>query len=186
LTTPSSEPLSPSRRADQAANLLGALGSAVTDRVKAAVTEAAGGAENDAAALSALLQFLDDPRIDQLAQVLGLTSSGTVRLVDRLQRLGLVERSAGADARATSVTVTAAGRARAEEVGRARIDMLERALAALSPAEREQFGALAGRVLVGIMVPPGAYGWMCRLCDTGRCGRPEGHCPGARAATAAG
>ena len=99
MTTPSSEPLSPSRRADQAANLLGALGSAVTDRVKAAVTEAAGGAENDAAALSALLQFLDDPRIDQLAQVLGQTSSGTVRHVDRLERLGLVERSGGADAR---------------------------------------------------------------------------------------
>ena len=186
MTTPSSEPLSPSRRADQAANLLGALGSAVTDRVKAAVTEAAGGAENDATALSALLHFLDDPRIDQLAEVLGLTSSGTVRLVDRLQRLGLVERSAGSDGRATSIAVTPAGRVRAEDVGRARTELLERALAALSPAERDQFGVLAGKILVGILRPPGEYGWMCRLCDTGRCGRPEGHCPVARAATAAG
>jgi DNA-binding MarR family transcriptional regulator len=186
LTTPSSEPQSPIRRAEQAANLLGALGSAVDDRVKAAVTDAAGGAESDATALSALLHFLDDPRIDQLAQVLGLTSSGTVRLVDRLERLGLVERSGGADARATSVVVTPAGRDRGEEVSRARTEMLERALAALSPAERDQFGALAGKILVGIMHPPGAYGWMCRQCDTGRCGRPEGRCPVARAATGAG
>jgi DNA-binding MarR family transcriptional regulator len=186
LSTPSSDEWGPTRRAEQAANLLGALGSAVDDRVKAAVTEAAGGAENDATALSALLHFLDDPRIDQLAQVLGLTSSGTVRLVDRLQRLGLVERSGGEDARATSVVMTAAGRVRAEKVNRARTEMLERALAALSPAEQDQFGALAGKILVGIMRPPGAYGWMCRQCDTGRCGRPEGHCPVARAATAAG
>ena len=184
MTTPSSEPLNPSRRADQAANLLGALGSAVTDRVKAAVTEAAVGAENDATALSALLHFLDEPRIDQLAQVLGLTSSGTVRLVDRLQRLGLVERSAGSDGRATSIAVTPGSR-RAGDVGRARTELLERARAALTPAERDQFGVLAGKILVGILRPPGEYGWMCRLCDTGWCGRPEGHCPVARAATAA-
>jgi DNA-binding MarR family transcriptional regulator len=185
LTTPSSEPLSSRGRADQAANLLGALGSAVCDRVRASVTGAAGGAENDATALSALLHFLDDPRIDQLAEVLGLTSSGTVRLVDRLQHLGLVERSAGSDARATTVALTAAGRARAGEISAARTAVLERALATLSPAERDQFGALTGKVLAGIILPPGAYGWMCRLCDTGRCGRPEGHCPVAIAATAA-
>jgi DNA-binding MarR family transcriptional regulator len=185
LTTPSSELLSPSGRADQAANLLGALGSAVGDRVQAAVTHAAGGAVNDATALSALLHFLDDPRIDQLAHVLGLTSSGTVRLVDRLQSEGLVERSAGSDARATTVALTAAGRGRAGEISRARTAVVERALAALSPAERDQFGALAGKILAGIILPPGAYGWMCRLCDTGRCGRPEGHCPVANAATAA-
>jgi DNA-binding MarR family transcriptional regulator len=186
LTTPSSEPLTASRRAERAANLLGALGFAVRDRVTVAITESAGGAASDATALSALLHFLDDPRIDQLAQVLGLSSSGTVRLVDRLQGLGLVERSAGDDARATTVTVTAAGRARAEEVSRARTEALERALAPLSPAERDQFAVLAGKILVGIMFPPGAFGWMCRLCDTGRCGRPEGHCPVAQAATGAG
>jgi DNA-binding MarR family transcriptional regulator len=178
--------MSPGERADQAANLLGALGSAIADRVRAAVTVAAGGAVNDATALSALLHFLDDPRIDRLADVLGLTSSGTVRLVDRLQRVGMVERSAGSDARATTVALTAAGRARAEEISRARTEVLERALAGLSPAERVQLGVLAGKVLVGIMLPRGEYGWMCRLCDTGRCGRPEGHCPVADAATGAG
>jgi len=186
LTTSSSDALSPGGRADQAANLLGALGSAIADRVRAAATEAAGGALNDASALSALLHFLDGPRIDRLAQVLGLTSSGTVRLVDRLQRQGLARRSAGADARATTVALTAAGRARAEEISRARTAVLERALAALSPAERDQLGELAGKVLVGVIRPPGAYGWMCRLCDTGRCGRPDGRCPVANAATGAG
>jgi DNA-binding MarR family transcriptional regulator len=186
LTTPSSEPLSPGERAEQAANLLGALSAAVSDRVQEAVTDAAGGALNDATALSALLHFLDDPRIDQLAQVLGLTSSGTVRLVDRLERLGLAERSAGSDARATTIALTAAGRARAEEASGARTALLTRALAPLSPEERDHLGELAGKILVGIMRPSGPSGWMCRLCDTGRCRRPEGHCPVANAATGAG
>ena len=186
MTTPSSEPLSPQGRADQADNLLGALSSAISDRVETAVSDAAGAAVNDATALSALWHFLDDPRVDQLAQVLGLSSSGTVRLVDRLQRLGFVERSAGTDARATTVALTPAGRARAEEISRARTGVLERALAALSPAERDRFGEMAGTILVGIMRPPGPSGWMCRLCDTGRCGRPEGHCPVANAASGAG
>lgn len=186
MTTPWSEPLSPSGRAEQAANLLGALGSAIADRVRSAVTDAAGAAVNDATGLSALLHFLDDPSIDQLAHVLGLSSSGTVRLVDRLEGLGLVERSAGSDARATTVALTAAGRARAEEVSRARTRVLERAMAVLSPEERDRLGELAGKVLVGIIRPPGAYGWMCRLCDTGRCGRPDGHCPVANAAIGAG
>ena len=184
LTTTSSQPLCPSRRASQAANLLGALGSAVTDRVKATVTGAAGGAKNDATALSALLHFLDDPRIDQLAEVLGLTSSGTVRLVDRLQRLGLVERCAGSDARATSIAVTPAG-GPGRHVGRARTELLERALAAhhrRSVMSSECWPEDPRRH----HAPRGEYGWMCRLCDTGRCGRPEGHCPVAHAATAAG
>jgi len=185
LTTPSSNALTPEQRAEQATNLLGALGVAVAGRTRVAITDAAGSAESDAIALSALLHFLVDPRIDQLAQVLGLSSSGTVRLVDRLQSLGWVRRSAGDDARATTVAVTAAGRARAEEVSRARREALEGALAALSRSERDQFGTLAGKVLAAMIRPPGASGWICRLCDTGRCGRPEGRCPVAVAATAA-
>lgn len=186
MTTFSIEPLTPDRRAEQTTNLLGALGVAVADRIKGAITGATGGAESDATALSALMHFLVDPRIDRLAQVLGLTSSGTVRLVDRLEGAGLVERSAGGDARATTVTVTASGRARAEEVSRARRQALEAALAHLTSEERDQFGVLAGKVLVAMIRPPGATAWICRLCDTGRCGRPEGHCPVAAAATGTG
>jgi DNA-binding MarR family transcriptional regulator len=186
LTTPSSEGLTSSRRAEQTTNPLGALGVAVGDRIRGAITGATGAAESDATALSALLHFLVDPRIDRLAQVLGLTSSGTVRLVDRLERMGLVQRSAGDDARATTVAATAAGRARAEEVSRARRQALEDAVAHLSAEERDQFGVLAGKILVGMIRPRGATGWICRLCDTGRCGRPEGHCPVAAAATGTG
>ena len=75
---------------DRTGNLLGALSLALADRTADSVSGAAARSISGAAALSALLHFLDRPSVDLLRQVLGLTSSGTVRLVDRLEREGLV------------------------------------------------------------------------------------------------
>jgi len=36
---------------------------------------------------------------------------------------------------------------------------------------------LSSKVLVGLMRGPGATRWICRLCDTGACGRDAGWCP---------
>jgi hypothetical protein len=47
----------------------------------------------------------------------------------------------------------------------------------LSPAEREAFGVLAGKVLTGLIRPPGGTRRMCRLCDTGSCRAAAGGCP---------
>jgi DNA-binding MarR family transcriptional regulator len=162
---------------DQAENLLGALGLAVADRLQGRLAVDAGQGPTGAAALSALDQFLRDPSIDLLRQVLGLTSSGTVRLVDRLAEAALVERADGPDRRSTVVALTPAGRRAAQRVTAARQHVLADALGVLSPTERRQFAALAGRVLVGLAGAPGGSGWMCRLCDLAACGRPAGRCP---------
>jgi DNA-binding MarR family transcriptional regulator len=157
---------------DRTGNLLGALSLAIADRT---------GPANDAAALSALLHFLEGPSIDLLRKVLGLTSSGTVRLVDRLESDGLVRRRGGEDGRVTTIELTAAGRRAAERVSRARGEVLETALAGLTPAQREALDAIAGTILVGLIPHPGPNGWMCRLCDTDACGREQGRCPVANA-----
>jgi DNA-binding MarR family transcriptional regulator len=164
-------------RETQAANLLGALVLALSDRLAAAVTEAAGLAENDAIALSALHHFLESPRVDLLASALGLSSSGTVRVVDRLEEAGLARRTTAVDGRVTSVALTASGRRRARAVTRARAELMEEALAALTPVERRQFGELAGTLLAELIRPPGATRWTCRLCDVVACGRPRSRCP---------
>jgi DNA-binding MarR family transcriptional regulator len=176
----SSAETSAGRASEQAVNLLGALSLAVTDRLGQAVT-ARVGSVSDAAALSALHQFLRSPTIDLLARALGLTSSGTVRLVDRLEAEGLVRRgSKGAgDGRATTVALTAAGRRRAREITEARRDLLASSLGVLDEGERRRFGELAGRIIAGMVRPPGATRWTCRLCDTTACGRPAGECPAA-------
>lgn len=169
---------------DHAGNLLGAFALAVADRASDAVGGAAGQAGAAAAALSALQQFLEAPSVDLLRRVLGLTPSGAVRLVDRLAQAGYVERGPGPDARTVSLHLTDAGREAAERVHGARGGVLDGAMAVLTPAERDTFAELTGRMLIGLMQEPGATRWMCRLCDLGACGRAEGRCPVANEARA--
>ena len=122
--------------------------------------------------------------MDLLRQVLGLTSSGTVRLVDRMAESGYVQRGPGGDGRSTSVSLTGAGRAAAEAVTAARAGVLAGALDALSPAERETLRRLMSKLLAGLIRGPGAVRWICRLCDTGVCRGTEGGCPAGHAVRA--
>jgi DNA-binding MarR family transcriptional regulator len=170
------------RELDRTGNLLGALSLAVTDRTSAAAGDALGQSESAAAALSALHHFLDDPPVDLLRQVLGLTPSGTVRLVDRLQDAGYVTRRPGRDGRSVSLRLTASGRRAAERVSAVRAEVLQDALSRLPAGERRALDQIMSRVLAGLIRGPGATRWMCRLCDTTACGREDGRCPVANAA----
>ncbi|HEY3753756.1 MAG TPA: MarR family transcriptional regulator [Pseudonocardiaceae bacterium] len=158
-------------------NLVGALALAVSDRTAGAMAEAAGVSESAATALSALHHFLDRPSVDMLRQVLGLTSSGTVRLVDSLVKAGYVRRKQGDDARSTAITLTASGRAAAKRVAAARAAVLTEVLAPLSDDERRLLDGVLGKILVGLMREPGATRWNCRQCDTVSCRGSEGGCP---------
>ncbi len=173
---------------DHQANLLGAFALAVADRAAAAVAAAGerdvAGNPTAAAALSALLHFLDRPSIDQLRQVLGLTPSGAVRLVDRLSDAGLVTRGPGDNGRSRSVTLTPEGRTAAERLSTARADSLRSALSTLSPTERSTLDDLLGRVMAGIVQEKEGGAWLCRLCDLTACGRDTGECQTANAAAA--
>ena len=162
---------------DRTANTLGALALVIADQMADATAEAAGRAESAPAALAALLHFLDKPSVDRLRQVLGLSPSGTVRLLDRLEAAGLVERESTTDRRSSVIVLTAAGRAVAEGICRARADVLGRVTAVLSADERAQLDALVGKLLVGQMRAPGATRWICRLCDTGICRGSVAGCP---------
>ncbi|GIF73514.1 MarR family winged helix-turn-helix transcriptional regulator [Asanoa siamensis] len=169
---------------DHQANVLGAFALAVADRTAAAVAAAGEANPSSAAALSALLHFLDHPTLDQLRRVLGLTPSGAVRLVDRLAAAGLVTRGPGGDGRSRSVALTPEGRATAERLSAARAASLRGALGALSPAERSTLDDLIGRVMAGIVAEKEGGAWLCRLCDLTACGRDTGACPTANAAAA--
>jgi DNA-binding MarR family transcriptional regulator len=170
------------RQLDRTANLLGALSLAIADRTSDAVGDSVGHSETAAIALSAMHHFLDAPSVDLLGQVLGLTPSGTVRLVDRLQESAYVTRRPGRDGRSVSLRLTAAGRRAALRVSAARADVLQEALSVLDTDQREAFDEAASRVLAGLIRGPGAVRWMCRSCDVSACGREAGRCPVANAA----
>ncbi len=176
------------------ANVLGALAVIVGDRTAHAIAAEAGQSGTTAAALSALHHFLDRPTVDAVRRVLGLTPSGAVRLVDRLEGAGFVTRGPGDDGRSRSVRLTAKGRRAAARVSAARAEVLNDALASLTSTERATLHELLGRVLGALVRQKltaadqahGAAGaWTCRLCDVSACGRADGHCPAANAATAA-
>ena len=162
---------------DRPANLMGALALVIADQAADAMAEAGGRPESSAAALSALLHFLDAPSVDLLRQAEHLAQQ-----IDRLEESGHVRRGPGEDGRSVSVTLTEPGRAAAERVTEARAGVLQRALVVLSPQERRAFERLAGKVLVGMMRGPGAVRWICRLCDTGVCRGTDGGCPVGNAA----
>ena len=170
--------------ADRAAtaNVLGAVALAVAGQIPVTVTPAGGRSDSAAAALSALYHFPGHPTVDRLGQVLGLTHSGAVRLVDRLADAGLVERTPGADRRSRSVHLTAAGRRAARRVSDRRIDYLSALLADLSPAETDALRELLGRVMGQVVQHKQGGAWICRMCHLQACGRAAGSCPAANAA----
>ena len=81
------------------ANLLAVLTLGISDRVRQAEETAAGHGSAAPAAVVALHEVSDGASIDQLRRVVGLTPSGTVRLIDKLSEAGLVGRGPGRDDR---------------------------------------------------------------------------------------
>ncbi len=154
------------------ANLLGACALAVAGRLPASAADAA---------LVALDGWLGGTTVDGLARVLALTHSGAVRLTDRLEADGLVQRRPGADARSRAVHVTPAGAARARILRAERFAALEDVLGPLDAREREVLGGLMERLLAGITHAGEAPGRTCRLCDADVCGHPD-RCPVTQAA----
>jgi DNA-binding MarR family transcriptional regulator len=166
------------------ANLLGAVALAIADRTSSEAATAAGQSVSAAAALSALSQYLDGTTLERLRQVLGLTPSGAVRLVDRLAAAGLATRGPGADGRARAVSLTGPGRRAAEKVRRARLGALDSVLEPLTRDETAALQDLLAKLMTTIVAEKDGGAWLCRLCDLPACGRDEGRCPAANAARA--
>ena len=170
-----------------AANVLGALSLVVADRMNAAVEAVAALGPSAAAALAALHEFLDGGSVTQLSSVLGLSHSGTVRLVDRLAVEGLAERIGAQDGRAVSVVLTSSGRRVALRIRQARSKALTSALSALTSDEVDNLAAALDTMLTTITLSRAEersahshdrpQPWLCRLCDFAACGRSEGNCP---------
>src|SRR3954453_6833931 len=129
-------------------NLLATTALALAERVQHAGEDASGLSAGAPAALVALSGWLSGQSVSSLAQVLGLSHAGTVRLVDRLQAEGLIERRRGdGDAREVNLVATRAGRAAAKRVLAGREAAMAQALVIFAPEERAQLTGHLERVL---------------------------------------
>jgi MarR family transcriptional repressor of emrRAB len=165
-------------------NLLASLSLNLAEESQAALDRASGLTGSATAALLALEEFLGDAHVGRLADVLGLTHSGAVRLVSQLERAGLAERRSGADRRRVEVRLTPTGRRRAREARAARDQVVGQATGGLTTDEATTLEGLLAKLVEARVArrverrPAGESGaWWCRTCDFAACGRPEGRCP---------
>jgi DNA-binding MarR family transcriptional regulator len=155
-------------------NLLGALSVAVHDGMDEAFDEACAVGDSAPAALI-LIHENPDTRIEGLARYLGLSHSGTVRLVDRLEQQGWVAREACTDKRAVVLVLTAAGEHVAARLQNGRHGSLARALSGIDAFDRQILERLVSKMLVNLVSDKAAADHTCRYCDGAACAR-EG-CP---------
>jgi MarR family transcriptional regulator, negative regulator of the multidrug operon emrRAB len=150
------------------ANLLGALSLAVMDRIEQGARDVIGrGGETPAALV--VIGYGQGMTNDKLRRILGLSHSGTVRLVDRLVSDHLVERRPGKDGREVALYLTAKGAATRNDLMESRISAVASLLDVLSPADTKRLGTLICELLAKQDTSELDRFTICRMCDDSVC-----------------
>lgn len=166
-------------------NLLASLSLNLAQESTTAIEDASGLSGGAAVALLALHEFLGDAHVGRLADVLGVTHSGAVRLVSQLEAKGLASRRSGDDRRRVEVRLTPEGRRRAVAARTARDAVIRQSISRLGRDEAAALETLLSTLVETRVAarlderqrgkPVGA--WWCRTCDFTACGRTKGRCP---------
>ena len=153
---------------DQTTNLLGVVGLAVADRIEESAREILKHVGETPAAL-VVIGYELGPTNDQLRTVLGLSHSGTVRLVDRLVKDGLVVRREGSTRREIALYPTKRGKVLREQILKERLNSVRPFLEPLSDQERATLDALLHKMLSSMESTDMERRSLCRLCDNRVC-----------------
>ncbi len=149
-------------------NLLGVVGLAVADRIESATREILKHSGETPAALVVIGYGLG-PSNDELRRILGLSHSGTVRLVDRLVADGLVERRPGSDARTVALYVSKRGKVLRDKILKGRLAAISPLLEPLSAEEEKTLAELLHKLLSSMETTDLQRRTLCRLCDDRVC-----------------
>jgi MarR family transcriptional regulator, negative regulator of the multidrug operon emrRAB len=153
---------------ERTSNLLGALSLAVGDRITSVAAQGLGHGGETPAALTVIGH---EPGLsnDMLCRILNLSHSGAVRLIDRLQADGLVERRKSKDGRAIALYLTETGYLMRAKILKEReivvLPMLER----LSARDQKHLTAILEKLLRTLPKTEIDSYSICRLCDEGVC-----------------
>lgn len=159
------------------ANLLGATVLGLFDELRTAVERETGRSGESPAAL-VVLGHQPGLSNEALSRLLGLTHTGSVRLIDRLVIDGLVERRASkADRRGVALFLTPAGETARREVLARREALMTSLIRGLGPDDRERLADLLAKLLQGVARDDVHKLHICRLCDGEACGDCPIHVP---------
>lgn len=151
---------------DPLAPLLAAVATGLHDELRSA-TEAAAGAVATGPALLVCAVRRPGAATHELARAVGLSRSGAVRALDRLEASGLVLRRDAPDHRSSLVWLTQAGAEAAQRVLRARQRIVSDVLACLPPSERPAL--LRNLELLATELSARGAPALCRLCADDGC-----------------
>lgn len=155
-------------------NLFGALALAVADRLRSTAEDEAGHA---AASPAAIVQIGTNPNesIDTLRRIIGLSHSATVRIVERLEADGLIQKKRGEDGRVALLNLTAAGRKVMVKILHSREGLLTNALQGLDNRDWGELTRIIEKIMPQIISSRFESDHVCRLCDQKIC--PQDRCP---------
>jgi len=154
-------------RSDRDRNLIGAFALAAADALRSAA-EAEVGQSGAAAAALITIDAYRGRSIEQLRGPLGLSQPGAVRLVERLEARGWVERRPS-PGRATALHLTADGEALLKRILAARAAALDALLEPLANEQRAAMTAASEAALAAATTDRPTLERLCRLCERDVC-----------------
>lgn len=155
-------------------NLFGALALAVADKLRTSSEYSSGHA---AAMPAAIVQIGASPNesIDSLSRLIGLSHSATVRIVERLEAEGLIQKKRGEDGRMALLALTASGRKTMEKILQSREKLLAAAMEDLDEHEWSELTRIIEKIMPRVISSRFDSDFACRLCDQRAC--PQDRCP---------
>lgn len=153
---------------ERISNRLGAVALMLCDSVDSQLTEVTGATLNDTAAITAIGTH-SAINIGPLGEILGLTHSAAVRLIDRLENRGLVLRRKGTGRKVT-LRLTERGRRIRRLIFKTRASVLEEALSILTDVQKQNLAPILDSFLGRLAPTKAKWERTCRLCNYDICG----------------
>jgi DNA-binding MarR family transcriptional regulator len=156
------------------ANLLGAFVTGLNGQLSRILEEQSEVSGEIPAALVAIA-YNEGRTVDYLRRTLTLSHSWTVRVVEKLEKDGLVEKRPGCDKRAVALFLTSQGKKMVKGIVRARRRYFDEILAVLPTKEHKHFTSMLERMLAFVTTDFYVGEAICKLCEVDVC--PQNHCP---------
>jgi len=156
------------------ANLLGAFLTGLHDHMSVRLEQESAISGDGPAALVAIA-YNEGRTVEFLRKTLTLSHSWTVRVVEKLEKAGLVQKKTGTDKRAVALYVTELGKRKVQGIVRARRRCLDEVLAAVPIKDHKKLTTMLERMLACITGDDDSAEAICKLCEVDVC--PQNRCP---------
>lgn len=159
---------------DKCGNLLTAAAIAICDAQTSAMAEQTDLNPSITATILTLGQH-DAQSLSQMAVVAGITHSAMVRLIDGLERKGLVTRGTGRDRREVVISLTEAGQTLYATLRQVQTQVISPLTDGLSAQQKAVLETAMTHILSRLTLGRDSADHICRFCDEDVC--HQGHCP---------